>query len=180
MSAFISINLPKEVQDELARAQEKIKDPDVKMITVNPSKIHLTLKFLGEITENRVEKVSLLMKEMKFKKFKAKLIRVGVFPNPNFIKVVWVGLDPREEFVKINKSLNESLSKIRFKHSKLFEPHATLARVKSLKDKTKYFEKIHQVKIKPIEFTVDKIHLMKSIPSEKGHIYEDIFYLELE
>lgn len=180
MRCFLSIDLPKEVQKELSSLQKQIQDSEVKTTLVDPSIVHLTLKFLGEITENRIEKVISSLKELKFKKFKAKLERVGVFPTPHFIRVVWVGMGPRDEFVNIHDTIDDSLDQLRFKRDKVFETHATLARVKFLKDKTAYFEKLQKIEVKPIEFTVDKIHLKKSTFTEQGPIYEDLFVLDLE
>ncbi|MFC1685777.1 RNA 2',3'-cyclic phosphodiesterase [Nanoarchaeota archaeon] len=180
MRCFISIDLPKELQLELARVQKEIEDIDVKMNLVDTDKIHLTMKFLGELNDLQVENVVKVLKELRFNKFKAKLERIGVFPNASFIRVVWLGVKPREEFVKIHDKIDHELHQIRFKKDQIFENHATLSRVKWLKDKTKYFEKLHKIEVKPLEFTVDKIHLKKSTLTESGPIYEDLFVLELD
>jgi len=180
MRVFLSIDLPKKVQEELSRVQGEIEDHNVKINLVSPEKIHLTIKFLGELTENRLESVKGVLNGLKFKKFKAKLGRVGVFPNPNFIRVVWVGVDPRDEFVKIHDVIDDALHKIRFRPDKIFENHATLARIKWLKDKTKYFENLHKIEIKPIEFTVDKIKLKSSTLTDTGPIYKDLMVLDFE
>ncbi len=180
MRCFLSIDLPKEVQEELSRVQEKIQDVDVKMTLVNPEIVHLTMKFLGELNQTQVDEVVSALKELKFKKFTAKLDRVGVFPNPNFIKVVWIGISPRDRTTEIHNSINSALHEIRFSKDKVFGSHATIARVKWLKDKTSYFEKLQKIEVKPIEFAVNKIHLKKSTLTPEGPIYEDLFYLVLE
>lgn len=180
MRIFISIELPKGVQKEIVSVQKQIQNSDVKMTLVESGIVHLTMKFLGELTDNRVEQVVNELKKLKFKKFKAKLGRVGVFPNPNFIRVVWLGVNPRDEFVNVHDKIDEALHKIRFRPDKVFENHATLSRVKWLKDKTKYFEMLHKIEVKPVEFVVDKIHLKKSTLTESGPVYEDIFVLKLE
>jgi len=57
MRCFICIDMPKEVQNELAKIQDEM-PKDSKLIFVKPEDIHLTIKFLGEIDEEKAEKVN--------------------------------------------------------------------------------------------------------------------------
>ena len=177
---FIAIDLPKEIQKELSEAQKQLYSDDVKMLNVKPENIHLTLKFLGEIDEKQIERVQDVLRDMKCKRFKAKLGGAGVFPNQNFIRVIWVGIEPKESIIGLHEYLDAELSKLGFQKDKEFESHATLARVKTVKDKKEFADRIKKLKVKPIEFEVTEIALKKSTLLSSGPVYEDIFVERLQ
>lgn len=178
MRAFIAIDLPDEVKKELEMVQKKL--PEAKMNLVSPENIHLTLKFLGELGDSEVNKVKETLHRLKFKRFKAKLSKVGIFPNPSFIRVVWAGVEPKEKFVEIHDKLDEELIKEKFRKDKVFENHATIARVKWLKDKKEFIESLQEIKIKPIEFEINNVVLKKSTLTEKGSVYEDVMKINFD
>jgi len=178
MRTFIAIDFLEEVKEELSKAQKKL--PEAKMTIVKKENIHLTMKFLGELNDNEVNKVKEVLRKMKFERFKAKLGEIGVFPNPSFIGVVWIGIEPKERFIEIHDKIDEELSKQGFRKDKAFESHATLARVKWLKDKKNFVEKLQKIKIKPIEFEVSSIALKKSVLTREGPVYEDIAKVEMK
>ena len=172
MRCFIAIDLPQEAKKELAAIQKKL--PEAKMNLVALDNIHLTLKFLGELNEKQVDGVIGALKSLKFLKFKAKLSGTGVFPTPSFIRTVWVGVEPKEKLLIIHDALYEALTKVGFVKDKSFENHVTLARVKWIGNKIEFIDKLKKIKVKPIEFSVDKISLKKSTLTKQGPIYEDI------
>jgi len=177
MRCFICIDLPREVQNELARVQSEL-PKDAKLVIVNTKHIHLTLKFLGDIDENKAERVKDLLKKLNFQKFKARISQTGIFPTPSFIRVIWAGLEPREEFNKLHAIVEKILSLEEFQPDKEWQNHATLARVKAINDKKEFTENLKKIKVKPIEFTVDNIKLKKSTLTPDGPIYEDLLTLK--
>lgn len=177
MRCFICIDLPREVQSELARLQSELPS-DSKLILVKPKDIHLTIKFLGDIDENKAERIKDLLKKLNFQKFKAKINGSGFFPTPSFIRVIWAGLEPKAEFEKIHAIVDKLLSLEEFKPDKEWQNHATLARVKWIRDKNAFIEQIKQIKLKPIEFTVDNIKFKKSTLTPEGPIYEELLSLK--
>ena len=64
---------------------------------VNKPQMHLTLKFLGEVQPNTEGNIKEILRTVKFKPFSVNLDSIGVFPNENYIRVVWVGLKPEEK-----------------------------------------------------------------------------------
>ena len=175
MRCFIAIDLPDEVKKELTEIQKKIPIEDTKIINVKPEIMHLTLRFLGEVDSENVNKIKLILNSLKVKQFKAKLSSIGIFPDENFIRVVWVGLEPKEKFKEIYDLIENELSKIKIEGDSRFESHVTLSRVKFVKDKKKFIEKLKKIEIKPIEFTVDNIKLKMSSLTSNGPVYNDLF-----
>ncbi len=174
---FIAIDLPEDVKEELAKVQTELLKNDIKAVPVKPEIFHLTLCFLGEIDDYKVNKVKEILKQIKFEKFKefnAKLGLLGVFPSESFIRVLWISLEPKEKFRQIREAILNELKKLKIKIDERFESHVTLARIKWLKDKKAFLDKLKKTKIKQIEFAVDSIKLKKSKLTKDGPVYEDI------
>ena len=177
MRCFISIDLPEETRKEIERIQKEL-PKDTKMILVKPEIVHLTLKFLGDITDFEVNRIKEILKKTDFKKFKARLSSLDVF-TPSFIKVVYIDIEPKPEFDKIHDIIDKLLSLENFKTDGEWRSHATLARVRFVKDRKKFLDDVGKIKVNPVEFNVDKITLKKSTLTEKGPVYEDIFSVKM-
>ena len=171
--AFIAIDIgsfPK-----LAELNSAINKSGASVKLVEPENIHITLKFLGDTEKALIEEIESILKEAVegVDPFEIQLRGTGVFPNPNYIKVVWIGIEKGEKIGKIAQKIDESLSRLRFKKEKRgFSPHLTVARVKSAKNKDKLLQTIK--KYKDVEFaniSVNSIKLMKSELTPKGPIY---------
>lgn len=170
MRLFIAIDTPEEVHNYFLSIQKQINS----YAKINFTKtFHLTLKFLGEVKEENVEKITTLLNEIKFDNFSIKLNKIGLFPNENYIKVVWVGLEPEEPILRLQKGIDNSLKSI-FKEEKNFKPHLTLARVKLVKNKENFIKNLENIKIEQKQFDVSSFKLIKSILTPNGPIYEDV------
>ncbi|MCP3682514.1 MAG: RNA 2',3'-cyclic phosphodiesterase [bacterium] len=161
MRTFIAIDLPQDVKDELKKAQETLSD--VRLV----KNFHLTLKFLGEITPEKVECVKNVLTKIEFKSFKVSLSNIGVFPNMKKPRVIWVGLKPENELIQLQKQIDEALKDEFEKDS--FSPHLTLARVKFNKGEFSL-----NAKITEIPFEISEFKLKKSTLTREGPIYEDL------
>ncbi|MCX5707048.1 MAG: RNA 2',3'-cyclic phosphodiesterase [Candidatus Omnitrophica bacterium] len=179
MRSFIAIGLPKEIQASLKLLQDKLKKSGADLKLVKPENIHLTLKFLGEIDENKLTKISPILETLLQNKtaFQIKLSSLGTFPKINSPRVVWVGMALGEQEVKIIAGeLEEKLEKIGIpKEDKPFSSHITIARVKSGLNKEKLVQAINDLGkdyTQSLEFTAEKITLFKSTLMPTGPIYE--------
>lgn len=182
MRCFIAIDLPNEAKKELNRIQEeisKLANEKSKLKFVEPKNLHLTLKFLGELSDAEVNKIKETLRNIKFEKFSAKLSGIGVFPSPSYIRVVWVGLQPAQLLKELHDKIDSALAGIAIKREKRFESHITLARVKAIKDKAVFVKQLQAIEVKPIEFAVNSFTLKKSTLTKAGPIYADILKFEL-
>lgn len=180
MRTFIAIELPKEIKGSLSEVQDKLKTSGADVKWVNPQNIHLTLKFLGEIDDKNLGKITQILEEITQDKnpYPLRLSSIGAFPKINFPRVIWVGIDKGgTETKEIANALEENVAKIGIpKEDRPFSCHITLGRVKSalnreglvenLNNLTNYAEKLN------LEFPVTKIILFKSTLTPKGPIYE--------
>src|SRR4030043_96643 len=135
MRTFIAIELPPEIRDSLSRLQEELKATQADVKWVEPQNIHLTLKFLGEVEEKKIAKITEIMEDTagKINKFPARLTSLGAFPKIDFPRVIWVGLDTADKEIRqIAKELEEKIAKIGIpKENRAFSSHITIGRLRS-------------------------------------------------
>ncbi|MBS3158375.1 RNA 2',3'-cyclic phosphodiesterase [Candidatus Woesearchaeota archaeon] len=139
-----------------------------------PKTFHMTLKFIGEFDENKVEIVKKILEKVKFEKISVKVSKIGFFPTEKYIRVVWIGIKPEEEIIKLQSRIDKELEELNFKQEKSFKPHITLARVKVLQEKEEFVEKVKNLVIEEKEITLKSFKLVKSELTPEGPVYEDL------
>lgn len=164
MRIFICFDTSEEVEDVLRKTQKEFKGfGNINFV----NEFHCTLKFLGDVNENQLDLIKERLSSIKFKPFKVELSPLGVFPNENYIRVLWVGL--KGKILELQHQVDASLVGL-FDKEKDFVPHLTLGRVKFLENKTKFKEKL-SVNVEG-EFVVKEFKLMKSELTKTGAVYE--------
>jgi len=130
---FIAIELPEEVHRGLARVQGELKRSHPPVRWVSPEKIHVTLKFLGEIPAEQVETVCQATARVAASTapFELEAAGAGVFPNLRRPRVVWVGVQgDLSALHALQASLERELAQAGFpREERPFSPHLTLGRV---------------------------------------------------
>ena len=105
--------------------------------------------------------------------FSIKLKGTGVFPNKNYIRIVWIGIKDIEKLVTIAKNIDEKIAGLGFKKEKRgFSAHLTIGRVKTAKNKDVLLKKIENYS--DFDFGIQEvksIKLTKSDLTPKGPIY---------
>ena len=180
MRTFIAIELPKEIKDSLLKVQDKLKTSGADVKWVSPKNIHLTLKFLGEIDDKKLGKITQILEEITQDKnpYLLRLSSIGAFPKINFPRVIWVGTDRGDtETKQIANALEENIAKIGIpKEDRPLSCHITLGRVKSSLNREGLVENLNNLANYPqklnLEFLVTKITLFKSTLTPKDPIYE--------
>jgi len=167
---FVALDLSREAINEIKRIQELIKKQN--LFTgrfTEPENLHLTIKFLGEIEEEKIEKVKEKLKTLRFPSFEAEIGEVGVF-SKNFIKIIWVHLIGAE---KLQQEIDKILKDI-FEEEQRFMSHITIARVRYVGDKNALLDYLESVKPEKIKFKVEKFFLKDSQLFPEGPVYSDI------
>ncbi len=173
MRAFVAVEVhSKEVLDAIANLQT---DFDIKASPVSKQNMHFTLLFLGEITNDDVENAEKLLSGIIFKPIELSFTHLGVFPNPKFPRVVWIGVDKdaSEHLVELAAQVEKNLAPLGFKPDKPFKPHLTIFRVKNtVGDISKKIEKYRQVNLG--KDVICELKFKKSILTSNGPIYSDL------
>ena len=102
---------------------------------VNPSSIHLTLAFLGELTDEQVAEAiqATEMAAQQIWPFSYRLSHLGTFGSPRYPRVIWMGIEESSgSLTSVHRILNQHLLQRGFEvETRPFSPHLTLARLKS-------------------------------------------------
>jgi 2'-5' RNA ligase len=176
MRLFVAIELSDAIRGTLAQAQAHLKYAGADVKWVSEKSIHLTLKFLGEVPEEKLETIKNILDEIgkSTKSFEISLKDIGAFPKIDYPRVVWVGLDKgAQESKTLAEKIDEELSKVGFtRDSRPFAAHLTIGRVRSSKNKEALKDKIthYTLHITHPE-TVTHLTLFKSALTPSGPIY---------
>jgi len=160
----------KNILDDLQAA-----DADVKWVKLE--NIHLTIKFLGGMEENCIERVMSLLDQRcrEFVPITSYLSQIGAFPDLQHPKIVWAVLDDsKQEIQRIVELLRGDIEKFGIAQDEHpFKPHLTLGRVRSSTNLKDLIQKIRQMTFeKKTEQIFDKIILYKSTLTPQGPIYD--------
>jgi len=176
MRVFIAIELSPEIKDSLSTIQSHLKYSGVDVKWVTTDNIHLTLKFLGDITEETCEKIISVLNGIgkSTRPFEIGIKDIGVFPNINYPRVIWVGLGKgAAESKALAQDIADGILKLGFqKEPRPFAPHLTIGRVRSPKNKEALKEKVSTAQI-PVTrpCLASSIALFQSTLSSKGPVY---------
>ena len=181
--SFVAINLSKALQDNIlslaAQFRNRLKHIRTRVTWVKPGSLHFTLKFLGSIETRLVPSILEKLEEAAsgIHPFSVVVGDLGVFPNLNKPRVIWVGVQKGEKDVRIlQKRVEEGLSKLDFEPEKRgFSPHLTLGRIKALGSRGEVLRALKNLQDPAIgETEVTQVALMKSTLTPKGAIYTEL------
>lgn len=132
MRAFVAIDLPKELHAALSREQSVLRRaaPDARW--TRPEGIHLTLKFLGEITDRQCERVREALGQFgPRQKFIVEVKGFGFFPDVRRPRVFWAGVEAPPALEQLAEDVEKAATRLGFApENRPFKPHLTLARFK--------------------------------------------------
>jgi RNA 2',3'-cyclic 3'-phosphodiesterase len=185
MRLFIAIEIPGEIKQKMADVQRRLRDTDVDVGWTRPEGIHLTLKFLGEITESKVPDImgTLARALGGTGGFRLEIERVGTFPSPKNARVVWVGVSgDGERLINLQTAVEDAMAELGMERDdRPFTPHLTLGRIKYLRSKEKWLNILDEIKnIKLAGFDVTAVALMKSELRRTGAVYSEMGRIELK
>lgn len=131
---FIALDLPPNVQEALEQFARELKKADAPVAWVKTDRIHLTLKFLGDVPEERIPDIEAAMERVAASTapLTLKAAGCGAFPTMKEMRVVWVGLRGGQESLgRLARHIEEAMVPLGFKREgRPFKPHLTLGRVK--------------------------------------------------
>ncbi|MFW9902943.1 MAG: RNA 2',3'-cyclic phosphodiesterase [Candidatus Thorarchaeota archaeon] len=182
--SFICVEINNsEVVSQIEESISKIKFDGVRPVKSN--QLHLTLKFLGEVSDAQIGSIKQAIQTIEFPSFNISLEGMGCFPNLNYMRVLWIGIkEGSENLQQLAKIVEGRLNPIGFSREKRrFSPHLTLGRIKKLQnsDKKQLAAIIQNSKTIPIgDQLIDELILKKSTLTPKGAIYENLFVVPLK
>ena len=132
MRAFIAIELPASIREALAREQARFRAASADARWTRPEGIHLTLKFLGDISAQQEAQVKDALGRLdRVETFTVRVEGFGVFPNAKSPRVFWAGLEAPPALDRLAAQVESAMARLGFPpEGRPFKPHLTLARFK--------------------------------------------------
>jgi 2'-5' RNA ligase len=182
--SFLAVELPEKIQRKIEEVQNDLRSSHADVRWVSPEKIHLTLKFFGNIDESKIDSVvkSVEGPIRTISPFSLKVRGMGAFPHFKNPRVIWMGLvDGKEVLISFQKKLETEFEKIGFEsEERPFHPHLTLGRVKSNRGREELVSRME--KYGEVEFgdlPVERVVLFKSDLRPSGPIYTALREIKL-
>ena len=173
MRLFVALNLPKKERDRIYRASKVLRECELPVRWVDPEQFHVTLKFLGEVSEDRMGGITEALDHVATTSgaLDLEVEGFGAFPTIRRPQVIWVGVEPSPALRCLKQDVEWALMACGFeRETRAFHPHLTLGRAdaqdgagafRGLDDKAANLIYQGQVKVR-------KLDLMRSQLSKRG------------
>jgi len=174
--SFLAIELPKLILKKIEEVQRDLRSTRADVRWVNPEKIHLTLKFFGNIEESRIDPIFKSIEEpiRNTPPYSIEVKGVGAFPQLRNPRVIWIGLvNGKEILTSFQKQIETQLEKIGFQtENRPFHPHLTLGRMKSSRGREEMVGRMEKHREEEFgDFQVERVILFKSDLKPSGPVY---------
>ena len=168
MKSFISVDISEKVKNEIKEIQDEL--PEFGGKKTELENLHLTLKFLGHLDNEKVNEVREKLKAIKFRKFETEFKHIGFFDNQKY-GVIWIHLNNCNA---LQKEIDNCLKNL-FKKEKRFMAHLTIARFKNVLDKKKFLNDLKKIEIPKTKFVVDNFRLKESVLTGNRPFYKTLW-----
>ncbi|TXT56869.1 MAG: RNA 2',3'-cyclic phosphodiesterase [Candidatus Thorarchaeota archaeon] len=176
--AFLSINITDDILlQKISKVQNSLDRSSAKMKLVEPENIHFTLRFLGDTSLAKLEALEKEVEKVSFDSFDIMIETVGTFPKISKPRVVWVGvIHNATKFIELKRMIDSGFARQGYRKDRRFTPHATIARIRSIKDRKRLKENLMflaDTKIGKME--IKRVSMMSSTLTPKGAIYKELW-----
>ena len=181
---FIAVDLPPSVLDALGQISSQLQDklPGTPVRWVNFEKMHLTLKFMGDIS---IENIGMVEKILKTEASKRQVMEIGIggigaFPKMRHPRVVWIGVEAPTELFDLRRGIEDGVARLGYNYDKYeFTPHLTLGRISrkaSARDVRTVGNVLHDFQVGFIGVArIEAVHLYRSDLSPDGAKYSRLY-----
>lgn len=185
---FIAVDLPSSVLEALGQisAQLQSKLPDTAVRWVNVEKMHLTLKFLGDVSLENIGMVERILKSEAAKRpvMEIGIGRIGAFPKMRHPRVIWIGVEAPSELFDLRRGIEDGVARLGYNYDKYeFTPHLTLGRISrkaSATDVRNVGNVLHDYHVGFLGVArIDAVHLYRSDLHPDGATYTRLFSANL-
>jgi 2'-5' RNA ligase len=182
--AFIAIDLSPEIQHRLDEVASTFRGqlPKIPIRWVPALNIHLTLKFLGDVSLSNLNILTdMIQAEIStHRQFDISVGGSGAFPNIHQPRIIWIGVEAPPELASIQNGIEATTGRLGYsREERAFSPHLTLGRVSrnaSSQDIKAISKALDTTRIGFLGATcVEKVHLYRSDLRPTGAVYTQIF-----
>ncbi|MCW8849902.1 MAG: RNA 2',3'-cyclic phosphodiesterase [Melioribacteraceae bacterium] len=168
---FISLDLAESDINRIINLRDNIYGSPNDLAWEHDSKIHITVKFLGDVGENITDLLLNRLEEIEFKKISASFNKFGFFKRNGMLKVLFANLKENKSILDFKKIIDEECGLLGFQKEKRdFKPHLTLLRLKGSEDLNR-LKIFNTYEIQNFDFEINSYSLMKSELYSTGSEY---------
>jgi 2'-5' RNA ligase len=190
LRAFIAVEIPLEIREAAYRATASLQrgiGSAVRWVPVE--NMHLTLKFLGDVSPTNVDMLSQILRAEAdlFPCFDLHLYGLGSFPNLKRPRVIYIGIQAPAALEGLQRGIDSASRKLGYEsEERRFSPHLTIARVKNASRVTAAEQQtirraLEETRIDlPGTARVDSVHLYKSDLQPAGSVYTRLYSAPLK
>jgi 2'-5' RNA ligase len=189
LRAFLASELPADLQNAIHTAtaglREALRGDLVRWVP--PHNVHLTLKFLGDVSPSGIELIKQMLhaEAAQFTAFVIQVEGLGCYPNPRRPRVLWVGLKAPAELLSLQRAIDAAAARLGYESEERdFSPHLTIGRVRqntSSGDLHRVRTAIEETHVGPLGTAhVDAVQLFKSELRPEGSVYTRLFSAPLQ
>jgi RNA 2',3'-cyclic 3'-phosphodiesterase len=179
MRLFVAIEISPEIRDKITEYISRLKPNLAGARWVRSDGLHITLKFLGNVADERCKSVGEALRGITAPSLNLSVRNIGFFPNPRSPRVLWTGIEAGPELATLAQHVDGALAPLGFDREKrAFNPHVTLARFKEPRGKVS----VSSIEEKPSfgTMTAKDFHLYESKLSPQGSRYIKLASFELK
>ena len=174
---FVALGLSRDAINEVKRIQDLLKSKNMFIGKFTElENLHLTLKFLGEIDNDKINDVKEKLRKVRSDSFFIDFGKVGFFSRGG-IRIIWIRLLGRVS--DLQKDIDDKLKDL-FKPEDRFMGHVTIARVKHVHNEKEFIKYLTSLKCRKLKFMAENFYLMESELKPEGPIYKEIKKYNLE
>jgi 2'-5' RNA ligase len=177
---FVALKIPDEVKAEIFSHSHAAENQSGCRWEAN-DKVHLTLKFIGEVKEEFLQQI---IDELEFIKsyssFNCKISKFGFFFRNNEPKILWCNLETDDSIISLVDEVNNRLQRFEIETEKRkFKGHLTLLRIKN-RVSEEFIKRFKEYKFDPIKFNSNQIAVIQSVLKPTGSEYKVLKIYELK
>jgi len=182
---FIAVNITPEIIEKMAMVQTALRNAETAVQWARPDGLHLTLQFLGEVSEAHVPLIGQQLAKVirTTKPFPITIAGVGAFPTMHHPRIVWAGVTEGAQALRaLATKVEHAMRTLDFSPEEHpFTPHVTLGRVKSPRETALLLTRLAQYADQSFGvMIVREIAVMRSILSPAGAQYTPMRVLALD
>ena|SRR6185437_15638311 len=129
MRIFVAVDIPAEVRTRLAEYMARVKSYAPESRWARVEGLHVTLKFVGEVKDPKLEEIKRALATVKAAPFDVSFENIGFFPHAKSPRVFWAGVQGGDALPVLARDVDQKLSTLGIaREEKDYHPHLTLAR----------------------------------------------------
>jgi 2'-5' RNA ligase len=176
---FCAVELPSLVREKISEHISRLREaaPDSPASWSRAENVHLTLKFVGEISAGRINNLSQAAASVAaFSSFEIGIGDTGAFPKHGTPRVLWIGVnDHTGKLAELQTKLEDECLRFGFqKEARAFNPHLTIARLRKPQGVRALALAHKELGFASTEVSVRELTVIRSELSSKGSNYTAI------